>query len=213
MTDGFGGSDHQSFYAKEIPVLFAFMGVHAGITTGPAMIPEPEINYGGMARIADYLEPDPARRRSDRPEPPRIGEPRSPNSHDGRMPVTRRAKSKASIRREVVRRLTRWERCPRTMEYKAGGLQAVRSARRRTRRESRTQGRRHHHRLWRQGDRHDLRLHGKYEPIQASATRSRSWSSGLTRKSKLKVTARGSVGQLIGTVNATPIPSGRLWDQ
>ena len=28
MTDGFGGSDHQSFYPKGIPVLFAFTGVH-----------------------------------------------------------------------------------------------------------------------------------------------------------------------------------------
>ena len=28
MTDGFGGSDHQSFYAKDIPVLFAFTGIH-----------------------------------------------------------------------------------------------------------------------------------------------------------------------------------------
>ena len=28
MTDGFGGSDHQSFYAKQVPVLFAFTGIH-----------------------------------------------------------------------------------------------------------------------------------------------------------------------------------------
>ncbi len=28
MTDGFGGSDHQSFYPKDIPVLFAFTGLH-----------------------------------------------------------------------------------------------------------------------------------------------------------------------------------------
>ena len=28
LTDGFGGSDHQSFYPQGIPVLFAFTGVH-----------------------------------------------------------------------------------------------------------------------------------------------------------------------------------------
>src|SRR5262249_10176277 len=29
LTDGFGGSDHQSFYDKNVPVLFAFTGVHS----------------------------------------------------------------------------------------------------------------------------------------------------------------------------------------
>lgn len=54
MTDGFGGSDHQSFYAKHIPVLFAFTGIH-GDYHRPSDDSD-RINYSGMARIADYLE-------------------------------------------------------------------------------------------------------------------------------------------------------------
>ncbi len=54
MTDGFGGSDHQSFYPKGIPVLFAFTGLHREYhrPSDDANL----INYPGMARIADYLE-------------------------------------------------------------------------------------------------------------------------------------------------------------
>ena len=54
MTDGFGGSDHQSFYGKQVPVLFAFTGIHADYHR-----PSDDtdlINFPGMARIADYLE-------------------------------------------------------------------------------------------------------------------------------------------------------------
>jgi hypothetical protein len=54
MSDGFGGSDHQSFYDKGVPVLFAFTGLH-----GDYHRPSDDshrINFGGMARIADYLE-------------------------------------------------------------------------------------------------------------------------------------------------------------
>jgi C-terminal processing protease CtpA/Prc len=54
MTDGFGGSDHQSFYAKNIPVLFAFTGIHSDYHR-PSDDSD-RINYTGMARIADYLE-------------------------------------------------------------------------------------------------------------------------------------------------------------
>jgi hypothetical protein len=54
MTDGFGGSDHQAFYAKGIPVLFAFTGVH-GDYHRPSDDSE-RINFPGMARIADFLE-------------------------------------------------------------------------------------------------------------------------------------------------------------
>ena len=54
LTDGFGGSDHQSFYAKNIPVLFAFTGVHPDYHR-PSDDSD-RINYAGMARIADYLE-------------------------------------------------------------------------------------------------------------------------------------------------------------
>jgi len=54
MKDGFGGSDHESFYNKAIPVLFAFTGLHREYHR-----PGDDsnlINFGGMARIADYLE-------------------------------------------------------------------------------------------------------------------------------------------------------------
>jgi hypothetical protein len=54
MTDGFGGSDHQSFYAKKVPVLFAFTGIHSDYHR-PSDDSD-RINYLGMARIADYLE-------------------------------------------------------------------------------------------------------------------------------------------------------------
>jgi hypothetical protein len=54
MTDGFGGSDHQSFYAKQVPVLFAFTGIHSDYHR-PSDDSD-RINYSGMARIADYLE-------------------------------------------------------------------------------------------------------------------------------------------------------------
>jgi len=54
MTDGFGGSDHESFYDKHIPVLFAFTGIHSDYHR-PSDDSD-RINYAGMARIADYLE-------------------------------------------------------------------------------------------------------------------------------------------------------------
>jgi hypothetical protein len=54
MSDGFGGSDHQSFYGKGVPVLFAFTGVHADYHR-PGDDAD-RINYAGMSRIADYLE-------------------------------------------------------------------------------------------------------------------------------------------------------------
>jgi len=54
MTDGFGGSDHQPFHAKEIPILFAFTGLHADYHR-PSDDSD-KINYAGMARIAGYME-------------------------------------------------------------------------------------------------------------------------------------------------------------
>jgi hypothetical protein len=54
LADGFGGSDHQSFYAKNIPVLFPFTGVHPDYHRPTD--DSDRINYAGMARIADYLE-------------------------------------------------------------------------------------------------------------------------------------------------------------
>ncbi len=54
MSDGFGGSDHESFYNKNIPVIFAFTGLHSDYHR-PSDDSD-RINYPGMARIADYLE-------------------------------------------------------------------------------------------------------------------------------------------------------------
>ncbi len=54
MTDGFGGSDHLSFYLKKVPVLFPFTGVHLDYHR-PSDDTE-RINFPGMARIADLAE-------------------------------------------------------------------------------------------------------------------------------------------------------------
>ena len=54
MSDGFGGSDHESFYRKDVPILFPFTGLHPDYhrPTDDA----DKINYAGMARIADFGE-------------------------------------------------------------------------------------------------------------------------------------------------------------
>jgi hypothetical protein len=54
LSDGFGGSDHQSFYSKDVPVLFAFTGIHRDYHR-PSDDSE-RINFAGMSRIADYVE-------------------------------------------------------------------------------------------------------------------------------------------------------------
>jgi acetylornithine deacetylase/succinyl-diaminopimelate desuccinylase-like protein len=50
----FGDSDHAPFYKKQIPILFAFTGLH-GDYHRPSDDSE-RINFAGMERIADYLE-------------------------------------------------------------------------------------------------------------------------------------------------------------
>jgi Peptidase family M28/PDZ domain/PA domain len=54
MSDGFGGSDHESFYLKNVPILFPFTGLHADYHR-PSDDTE-RINFAGMARIADFGE-------------------------------------------------------------------------------------------------------------------------------------------------------------
>jgi hypothetical protein len=54
VSDGMGGSDHESFYPKGIPVLFAFTGTHTDYHR-PSDDSD-KINYSGMARIADLGE-------------------------------------------------------------------------------------------------------------------------------------------------------------
>lgn len=54
MSDGIGGSDHESFYMAGVPVLFAFTGTHPDYHK-----PSDDahrINFRGMARIADFGE-------------------------------------------------------------------------------------------------------------------------------------------------------------
>ena len=60
MTDGFGGSDHQSFYAKNIPVLFAFTGIH-GDYHRPSDDSD-RINYSGHGPHRRLSRADRARR-------------------------------------------------------------------------------------------------------------------------------------------------------
>ncbi|WP_435019399.1 M20/M25/M40 family metallo-hydrolase [Tundrisphaera sp. TA3] len=54
MSDGFGGSDHESFYRKDVPILFPFTGLHADYHR-PSDDAD-KINYAGMTRIADFGE-------------------------------------------------------------------------------------------------------------------------------------------------------------
>ncbi|WP_165233068.1 M28 family peptidase [Aquisphaera insulae] len=83
LTDGFGGSDHQSFYAKDVPVLFAFTGVHPDYHR-PSDDSD-RINYGGMARICDYMEllALDLIRRPERPAFARLNPPRRESAQSG----------------------------------------------------------------------------------------------------------------------------------
>ena len=51
--DGFGPSDHSSFYAKRLPVLFFFTGTHEDYHK-PSDTAE-RINYEGLARVSDFV--------------------------------------------------------------------------------------------------------------------------------------------------------------
>ncbi|HQU84443.1 MAG TPA: M20/M25/M40 family metallo-hydrolase [Pyrinomonadaceae bacterium] len=51
--DGFGPSDHASFYGKQIPVLFFFTGTHEDYHK-PSDTSE-KINYAGVLKIANYV--------------------------------------------------------------------------------------------------------------------------------------------------------------
>jgi aminopeptidase YwaD len=51
--DGFGPSDHSSFYAKQIPVLFFFTGTHADYHK-PSDTAE-KINYEGLLKVTNYV--------------------------------------------------------------------------------------------------------------------------------------------------------------
>ena len=51
--DGFGPSDHSSFYGKQIPVLFFFTGTHSDYHK-PSDTSD-KINYSGIGKIADFV--------------------------------------------------------------------------------------------------------------------------------------------------------------
>jgi hypothetical protein len=51
--DGFGPSDHSSFYAKQVPVLFFWTGTHADYHK-PSDTAD-KINYEGEARIVSFV--------------------------------------------------------------------------------------------------------------------------------------------------------------
>jgi aminopeptidase YwaD len=51
--DGFGPSDHHSFYAKQIPVLFFFTGTHLDYHK-PTDTAE-KINYDGLLKVTNYV--------------------------------------------------------------------------------------------------------------------------------------------------------------
>jgi aminopeptidase YwaD len=51
--DGFGPSDHSSFYGKQIPVLFFFTGTHADYHK-PSDTAD-KINYAGLKKIVEYI--------------------------------------------------------------------------------------------------------------------------------------------------------------
>lgn len=51
--EGYGPSDHASFYAKDIPVMFVFTGIHEDYHT-PADDPN-TINYEGEKQVADFI--------------------------------------------------------------------------------------------------------------------------------------------------------------
>jgi hypothetical protein len=53
QEDGYGPSDHQSFYVRNIPVLFMFTGSHDDYHK-PSDTPE-RINVGGVRRVAELV--------------------------------------------------------------------------------------------------------------------------------------------------------------
>ena len=52
-ADGFGPSDHSSFYMKKVPVLFLFTGTHLDYHK-PSDTAD-KINYDGLSKIVDYV--------------------------------------------------------------------------------------------------------------------------------------------------------------
>ena len=143
MTDGFGGSDHQSFYPRTSrccspsPASIATTTGRATTRTGST--------YAGMARIADYLEllvldvgPTP-----EAPELLKVGRgsPRTAG-HKGRRgparggPERRRSRSGSGLSRHDPR-----------LRRRGQGREALRRPRGQPRREGRPQGRRRRHRF------------------------------------------------------------------
>lgn len=80
--DGFGPSDHASFYARQIPVLFFFTGTHTDYHR-PTDTAD-RINYEGLERIARFVH-DAIRRIDDAPARPTFTQARNETAGRGTM--------------------------------------------------------------------------------------------------------------------------------
>lgn len=85
VKDGFGPSDHSSFYTKEIPVLFFFTGLHSDYHR-----PSDDwdlVNYKGIVNILDLVKNVVAELDSDAGAPDYIEVPRPKSGRSGPMKV------------------------------------------------------------------------------------------------------------------------------
>ena len=85
VKDGFGPSDHSSFYTKEIPVLFFFTGLHSDYHR-----PSDDwdlVNYQGIVRILDLVKNVVVELDSDAGAPDYIEVPRPTSGRSGPMKV------------------------------------------------------------------------------------------------------------------------------
>ena len=152
MTDGIRRQRPPVVLPHDIPVLFAFTGVHRDYHR-PSDDTD-RINFAGMARIADYLELLAARRRP-APRAPGVT-PGSAERRDTRAADPGRMGSSAYL-----------GTMPDYGDDVRGRDEAPGRQRGQPGREGRAQGRRRHHRPRRQEGRHDLRLHGGPRHAQA----------------------------------------------
>ncbi len=80
--DGFGPSDHSSFYGKQVPVLFFFTGTHLDYHK-PTDTAE-KINYPGLLKITNYVS-EIVKAVDGNPAKPTYAAAKSPGTAGGRM--------------------------------------------------------------------------------------------------------------------------------
>ncbi len=180
LSDGFGGSDHESFYNHQIPVLFAFTGIHTDYHR--VTDDSDRINFAGMARIADYCELlllDLVRR-PERPAfvklPPRArtaSREKNGNADPGAHRLQRVSRDDARLRRERLRQ----------------GGEARGRPRREPGRTGRLESRRHDHQIRGQAGFDDLRLHGELVAWEARR-RGGTWRSTRRQRDDAQGDAR-----------------------